>query len=101
MYEFDAQSVAAVEADPPSFYWVRLLNTASQEIEDIPVQMDRNDNQANFVLTWTQGAARCDCIRGLTFYKIRNQEQHMKCGYSRMRLLGIWNPEGELIHIGD
>jgi hypothetical protein len=83
------------------FYWVRLQDLASQEIEDVPVFTEPNETQSSFVTNWTEGAARCDCVRALTFYKVRGLERHMKCGYKRMRLLGIWTPQGELIHAGD
>lgn len=83
------------------FYWVRLQDMTSQQIEDVPVYTEQNDTPASFVHNWTAGAARCDCVRALAFYKVRGLERHMKCGYKRMRLLGIWTPQGELIHAGD
>jgi hypothetical protein len=78
------------------FFWIRLEDTTTGEIEDIPVNGD------DVVYWWSYGVGKCDCVRYRAFMQNRNQNApNAPCGHSRMRLLGIWNRGKEQIHPGE
>src|SRR5579863_6927442 len=98
-YNYDpsdgAEEVGFIADGISGFFWVRLEDTQTGEIEDIPV------NGEDVVYWWSYGIGRCDCVRYRAFIQNRNQDGPALCGHSRMRLLGIWHRGREQIHPGE
>lgn len=98
------EEVSLVESDA-GYYWVRLQDISTGEIQDIPIEPEPNSNVVSF---WIAGAGNCDCVRYRTFYRGKDQNQNQNqnppdypCGHERIRLLGIWDRTGYEIHHED
>lgn len=83
----------------PDFYWIRLLDRQTGEIEDVPI------NGQDVVYWWSYGLGRCDCVRWRAFNEARlSVRPDIPCASrpgNRMRLLGIWDRGGEQVHPGE
>lgn len=78
------------------FYWLRLRDNQTGEIEDIPI------HGKDVIYWWTVGIGRCDCVRARAIATIRGQQNpDLPCGFTRFRLVGIWDRAGNQIHEGD
>lgn len=99
--DIEVGSIGIVEplGFPSGFYWIRLQDTHTTEIQDIPIHGE------DVVYWWSYGLGRCDCVRWRAFNEIKRKAFFaIPCNSrpgNRMRLLGIWNRGGEQIHPGE
>lgn len=88
--------VEVIESIGTGLYWIRLQDTNTGEIEDVPI------NGADVVYWWSRGVGRCDCVRWRAFNESRQRLFiDIPCSQTRMRLLGIWSRGGEQLHSGE
>ena len=84
---------------PADYYLIRLEDTETGEVEDIPI------DGADVVYWWTHGLGSCDCVRWRAFTQARlSMAPDIPCARqpsNRLRLRGIWNRGGEQIHFGE